>query len=366
MRIALASAFAWPEVTRGGERYLHDLASYLHSRGHQVDVVAGTDQRSGVETIDGVRFVWRHRRLPAFLARRGTTGFDVFGAAALLPLLRRRYDVVHCLAPTAAVAARLGGQCTILTVMGHPTDDQLGLRPLDRQLMSAGVCAAHTITAYSEASAVAVEAIFGRRAVALNLGVRLERFPIDPEPRLGAPRILFPAYAADARKRVDLLLQAMPAILDARPDARVALLGGGAQDWAFDGLGDDEQRVRAAVDDLGRHVDDVGQFFRDATVVVLPSRYEAFGVVLVESLASGTPVVCTDDGGMPEIVTDPKVGRVAPPDDPAGLAEAILAVIELAAQPSTPARCAAHARRWDWDEAIGPAHEALYERVVGR
>ena len=50
-------------------------------------------------------------------------------------------------------------------------------------------------------------------------------------------------------------------------------------------------------------------------MTVLPSWGETFGMVLVESLASGTPVVCNDDGGMTSIVTDPAVGRIARSED---------------------------------------------------
>jgi hypothetical protein len=48
------------------------------------------------------------------------------------------------------------------------------------------------------------------------------------------------------------------------------------------------------------------------------------------------------------------------------LSAALLDAIELAAQPGTPERCAAHAQQWDWEASIGPAHERLYERVARR
>ena len=90
--------------------------------------------------------------------------------------------------------------------------------------------------------------------------------------------------------------------------------------------------------------------YRDADVTVLPSRGEAFGLVLVESLASGTPVVCSSSGGMAEIVDDKSVGRVFAADDVADLQRALIETIELGRDPSTAARCAAHARRWGWNE----------------
>jgi glycosyltransferase involved in cell wall biosynthesis len=97
---------------------------------------------------------------------------------------------------------------------------------------------------------------------------------------------------------------------------------------------------------------------------VLPSEHEAFGLVLVESLASGTPVVAAASGGIAEIV-DPGagVGALTPVGDIGALAAAIVETVRLAADPETPARCAAHAQRWSWD-SVGPAHLAAYEAAL--
>jgi len=361
LRICLLSPFSWPEVTRGGERYLHDLAWYLAGR-HDVDVLSGTDQNTYREVFEGARFTRLHHRLPRRWAARGTTKFDTFGAVAFPWLVRHRFDVVHSFSATGAVAARLAGQRTIYTPLGFPTEDQFGRRPLDRRMFAAGVRAAHVTTALSRASAGQVQSLLGRTAQPLSPGLRTGRFPADLSPRVGPPRILFSAFAADRRKGVDHLLQAGPAVLDRHPDARFQLMGGGDHEWAFEGLGADRARVTAAVD--AEHAADIAPLYRDATVLVLPSQHEAFGLVLVEALSSGTPVVCSDDGGMPDIVTSPDIGRLTRFGDVAALAQALLEVIELAAQPETPARCAEHAKRWDWAESAGPAHERLYERTA--
>ena len=64
-------------------------------------------------------------------------------------------------------------------------------------------------------------------------------------------------------------------------------------------------------------------------MVVLPSRAESFGAVLVEALASGTPVVATRCGGPEDIVAD-EVGRLVPSDAPEALADALAAVLDQA------------------------------------
>jgi glycosyltransferase involved in cell wall biosynthesis len=104
--------------------------------------------------------------------------------------------------------------------------------------------------------------------------------------------------------------------------------------------------------------------YRDATITVLPAAQEAFGLVLAESLACGTPVVGSSEGGISEVIARPEVGRTAPYGDHVGLAHALDEVIDLAADPATPDRCARHARRWGWKEVIGPAHENVYRAAV--
>ena len=367
LRIAVVHPFSWPEVRRGGERYLDDLVWYLTEAGHAVDVVTGTTGPSLVTARSGMTERRRRNVVPERLRRRNVSPVDTFGLAALPPLLRRRYDVVHALTPTAALAARLAGQRTLYTVLGHPTEEQFGRRPLDRRLVAAAVRRASAVTALSRASAAQVEAMFGRRPDVLSPGVRMSRFPPKDGPAVDAPRILFSADASDARKGVVLALEAIVQLAERRRGARLVLSGPGDHHWALAQLGAAAERAEAVTDVLGPGVPgDVPGRYRDATVTVLPARHEAFGLALVESLASGTPVVCSSDGGMPEIVDDPCVGVTFSPEDKGALAGAIEAAIDLAADPGTAPRCARHATRWAWETVVGPAHEACYRGLVAR
>ena len=85
-------------------------------------------------------------------------------------------------------------------ILGHPTEEQFGRRPLDRRLVAAAVRRASAVTALSDASAAQVEAMFGRRSDVLSPGVRMSRFPAKDGPPAGEPRILFSADSSDARK----------------------------------------------------------------------------------------------------------------------------------------------------------------------
>lgn len=355
--------FHWEDVRRGGERYVDDLAHYLAGRGYDVEVITGTSGAPRVD-VDGPLVVRRlPHRLPERLRRRNISLVDAFGPVAFRALRAQRFDLVHALTPTCAIASRLAGRRTLLTALGYPTRDQFGVRPADLLLARTAVRAAHLCAAFSDAAAAQVQAVLGRPAVTLPLGVRCHDFPVEATARVGPPRLLFAGFPGDPRKGVDVALRAMPRILDVHPTARL-LLPGRREDR---GECDHPARVEAAVDDLGvLPMEQMPALYRSATVSVLPSRYEALGISLVESLASGTPVVACRDGGMPSIVSDPAVGRLVPPGDPRALAAAVLDVIALAAEPQTPAACARHALGWDWAASIGPLHERVYAQLVAR
>lgn len=365
MRIALLHPYSWPTVRRGGERYLHDLAAWLTARGHEVDVVTGGPEGDGPTGPGGARLVRLPLLAPESLRGHGVTPLDTFGLSALPYLARHRYDVVHSLIPSGGLAAVVAGQPSVYTVLGHPSPENAPSRRWSRALLARAVRDVRVPTALSASACDGVERLTGRRPLELPPGVRTADFAPKAVAPTGPPRLLFNAFAGDPRKRLSVLLRALPLVLEQLPDARLALGGGGDVEAV---LATVEPRVRRDVepvlDDLGAGtLADVPARFRDATVSVLPSLDEAFGLVLVESLACGTPVVCARSGGMPEIVKE-DVGRLCAPDDPQSLADAVVAAVALASEPGVVARCAGRAQRWDW-EAVGPRHELAYARARG-
>ncbi len=364
MRIALVHPYPWGEVRRGGERYLGDLVWYLTGAGHEVDVLTSVPGPGRTWTEDGATVrAWRRLEHPG-LAHRSVTAVQTHALGALVGLLRRRYDVVHALTPLGALAGALARQRVVYTELGHPAPGLLDGYPGGRHVFRVAVRGAAAVTALSGSAAESLRAVTGLDVEVQAPGVRTDRFVTDDVPRAKPPRLLFVSDAGGWRKRVDLAIAAYARLRAELPDLRLELAGPGAHRWALEELGllDDDVVDGIHADGVAPQDELPGRYAR-AAATLLPSTHEAFGLVLVESMACGTPVVCSDGWGMAEIVADPAVGRTFRPGDVDDLVRAVREALELAADPATRARCRSHAERWGWS-VVGPQHEARYRRVA--
>jgi glycosyltransferase involved in cell wall biosynthesis len=200
----------------------------------------------------------------------------------------------------------------------------------------------------------------GRRGVLIPGGVRLESF-VPAAHRAEKPAILFSGALDVPRKRADLLLEAVALLADDM-DVEVWLSGPGDGD-ALISSAPPAARARAVALPLGSPEAQAERYGR-AWVTALPSTYDSFGLVLIESLACGTPIVVANHAAPPELV-EPGIGAVCEPDDPASLARALRTALDLARDPACAARCREVAARFDWDDQIAPLLENLYtERLL--
>jgi glycosyltransferase involved in cell wall biosynthesis len=148
-------------------------------------------------------------------------------------------------------------------------------------------------------------------------------------PYCGKGPHLVAAGRLSKEKGIDVLLDAMPLVRAAFPDAELTILGEGPLRPHL--LAQREQLG------LGESVHLVGfrpnpyPYFKHADLFVLPSRIEGFGLVGIEALAVGTPVVASDcPGALREILGDCPMARLVPPSDPKALAEGIVSAISFA------------------------------------
>jgi glycosyltransferase involved in cell wall biosynthesis len=188
------------------------------------------------------------------------------------------------------------------------------------------------------------------------------------EPAMAAPRpwLLFVGQLSP-RKGYDLALRALPVVLRRCPTASLLIVSGiNAAD---------RDRVERLASELGidGHVhlldrlDDTSlvNLFRACDVYVTPTRYEGFGLTLLEAMTLGAPLVATDVPAVNEIVRDGENGLLVPPEDPDVLARAILRLLEDTALRD---RLREGGRR-TCDERFNPDRlvarlEAVYEEVA--
>ncbi len=357
MRIALLHPTYWPEVRRGSERLAHDLAAALAGRGHEVTLLT-THAGARADTRENGFRVVRGRRVPAL---PGMHWYDEYAGAipaTLAGLLRGDYELAHALYPvdgwTARQASRLGGPPYVLSIHGVVNREYLVRRRHRLEMLKAAADGAAAVSALSEAAAEPLRRYALADPAILPGGVTLADYA-GPVERPAPPVLLCPASLADPRKRGALLAEGFGLLRAEVPGARLVLAG---DPGALAGGAGIEVATAAGTAELAAA-------YRGASATVLPSDDEAFGLVLVESLAAGTPVVAARSGACPEIVDDERVGRLFEPGDPRDLARALGEALALAADPATADACRAHARRWDWSRVV-ERYEALYATALGR
>lgn len=367
--VALMHEHSWPTTRRGGERYLHDIAWYLHRyTAMEPHVVTAWARRSSDE-VEGVAVhrTWIASAPLTRVARRLPTVTSTFAASTgRRALAAIRPTAAHALSPAAALAGHAAGLPTVFTTLGAPDGHFARDHPRRWAVVARAAAVAEAVTAVGQSAARAFADALGRDVLALQPGIRLEAFPADLKARTGPPRILYASTITPRYKGFHAVLEAFPAIVDAHPDARLVVLGSGDVTGFLDRASPAVHRVRHHIEHHLPNPNEMPDWYASGTVTVLASKGEAFGLVLAESLACGTPIVASTDGGPAEILADGAglVGQPTPPHDTDAIAEALLAAIELAAKPDTPAACRAHAARWDWVETIGPLHAHLYRSLL--
>lgn len=374
----------------------------LSGRGVGFDPVGGMQSHTGQLTAEldrlGVHQQVLTTRPPGTPARAAIGQHTVvrrFGWQS--PLLRQGYAVPAALAarrlaagsdllhahlgedlavlPVAVAAAGRAGIPLVVTVhmslrhtlaVGGPRSAVL--KTVGGSLEAWGCRRAAAVITLTERAATTVRADGGlapERVHVIPSGVDPARFAgvaRDPLPASGLPRVLFVGRLHRA-KGVDTLLRALPLL---RRPASVVLVGDGPERTSLDRLAV-SLGVRDRVAFLGflPH-DQVPAALAYGDIVVLPSRYEELGSVLVEAMHAGRPVVASRTGGIPALVTDGVNGLLTPVGDPAALAAALdrlLADPALACTLGANAR--SHAAAYGWPGLAGRVLD-VYAQATGR
>jgi glycosyltransferase involved in cell wall biosynthesis/SAM-dependent methyltransferase len=406
LRVLMVADVSPSRPLGGGERMLWEQARHLAALGHDVRIVSRAD--SGAEAHAAVE---RERvRIQQFLADRGSIArfikSSIFGARRLVSeaLANQTADVLHVHQPLAgygALVSRAGARLPSLYSFYSPAPLEYRSRRGMTARHRAGLVGAtgtallwaieraclkrarlvHVLSDFSADQLWKLYAVPRERIVRIRGAAATDRF--EPAADRGAIRrelglagdrpLLLTVRNLEARMGLDSLLDAMARLKAQRPSVLLLIGGAGSLREAL------EAQSRAL--GLGDHVKFLGfvpdaelpRYYQAADLFVLPTReLEGFGLVTVEALACGTPVLGTPVGATPEILRalcPSLVFRGTTPEVMAEDLERVLAAKER--DPDAYARlraaCRAHVERhYTWERAADELEAALGRVAAGR
>jgi glycosyltransferase involved in cell wall biosynthesis len=267
---------------------------------------------------------------------------------------------VHSFGPPDALASirasKLRSHRTVYTNLGLPFHWAWD----DRHDGRAHARVVEEIDVYGCMSQFALDALqhdYGREGALTPGGVDTVQFHPAAR-RAERPTVLFSGALYEERKGLASLLTAMDLLLPDLPELRL---------WVS-GPGDPARLLATAPDRVRRSIDvlpigdpnGLAERYGEAWVTALPSKHDSFGMVLIESLACGTPIVPSTHSALPELVRPGVTGALCAPDDPHSLAGALRQALELARNGDAVAACRDSVAQYDWRTGIAPLLERLY------
>lgn len=360
-------------------RVLH-LISSLRVGGAERLLVSTLRAAKGDPRADFVVVIMNDEIDPGFMAELEGTGFPVYRLgrreghlhprylAEILSIVRRhRIDIIHTHNDGSrmwGMLARLLRPRLKLVYTVHAEGIGREITGLKRRAYLHLVDATVAISKFVQAECAA----FGAKRIRLiENGVDLATFRQagGRAPWAGLPRLICVARFAPIKGQ-DILIEAL-ARCHARGVKLHLTLAGAISDAGFyDGLVTQSARLGLTGHirfEIGRT--DIATVLQEADLFVLPSRQEGFGLVLVEALAAGLPVVASRTGGAAELVTDGVNGLTFTPEDADDLAGKLMAMVRAPDAAAAYAKAgSATADRYDIARTLD-AHLALYQKIRG-
>lgn len=346
MRILLVTGGL--QVGRGGvEEVVYQLGLHFVQAGHRVMIFCGSTPDASTRSLLAKAGIGLSV-CPLYFPR--TTYRSLLKALVVTPLLmllfviktaRFRADVINChylsdSSVYAYVAARVLRKPLVLNVHGADVEgdgiggSQLRGDPLWRRVAGQILFRADLVICNSEHMKRATLSVapFGvRRIVVIPNGVEDADSSLEPPPHSHTESQILYLGRLVWKKGVDTLLAAMPAVQRTVPTVELVIAGDGPERSHLEGLAG-SLGVAGITKFVGWVSGDVKECtLRKVTIVVVPSRLEPFGIVPLEAMVRGVPVVASRVGGIPEVVRDGVDGLLVEPDQPKDLADAIIRLL---------------------------------------
>jgi glycosyltransferase involved in cell wall biosynthesis len=351
--------------------FVHELARRLVDRFEVVVVCPHAPGAMRHEWLDGVR-VERYRYAPArfeTLVNDGgivtnlrrtpwkwllVPGFMFMQWAVARREVRARTTVHAHWILIPGLVARLLSAPFVVTSHGADLFALRGSVPMTLKRFVVRRCRALTVV--SAAMQADADALLGnRRSQVSPMGVDLrESFVPDPTVEREAGRILFVGRLVE-KKGVEVLLHALPSIIEAVPHARLTIVGFGPLEGDLRKECSDRGLDEVVTFAGAKPQDALARYYQSAAAFVAPFRpaasgdQEGLGLVLVEALGCGCPVVTSDVPAVRDVVSAISGATQVPPGDVEALARAVIAVLLGDAQDKAAASRALLMEKFDWD-----------------
>jgi phosphatidylinositol alpha-mannosyltransferase len=365
VRVGIVCPYSW-DVPGGVQYHVRDLTEVLVGRGHEVSVLAPADDDTPLPPY----VVPAGRAVPVpYNGSVARVSFGPLSAARVRRWLRDgRFDVLHIHEPATPSLSLLA--CWAATGPIVATFHTSNLR--SRAMLAASAILEPALEKIGARVAVSEDARrtlvehVGGDAVLIPNGVFVDRFATaSPQPawRGDAGTIGFIGRLDEPRKGLPTLLRAMERVVAERPGVRLLVAGKGDAEEAVE---DAPAAVREAVTFLGVVSEaDKARLLRSVDVYVAPNLGgESFGIILVEAMSAGAPVLASDLDAFGRVLDDGRVGVLFPAGDVTALATSLLDLLsDGTRRDRLRAAAATWVRRFDWS-TVGDELIAVYETVA--
>jgi phosphatidylinositol alpha-mannosyltransferase len=368
MRVGLVCPYQW-DVPGGVQYHVRDLAETLRGMGHHVEVLTPAEHE---ENLPAEHVTWAGRAVPVpYNGSMASMQFGLVSAARVRRWLRDgTFDVVHVhepASPSVSLLVCMIAKGPIVATFHAATIRSKFLAALGPWVQPWLERINGSIAVSDFARRVQVEHL-GGGAVVIPNGVHVPAFAVGPSlpgHRRGGevPTIGFLGRYDEPRKGLPVLLDAMRSVVVTHPTARLLVAG----------RGDPEELDRLVGEDLRPNVTLLGEvaeadktaFLRSVDVYCAPNLLgESFGVVLVEAMAAGAPIVASDLDAFTRVLEDGAAGLLVRRGDPDDLAAGLSGLL---GDPARRARLSAAGSRaaagYDWS-VVARRILAVYETVA--